>query len=127
MVWGRCSTSEASICNKWVVLNLLQCRKKKKNKTNKNKRDLNPDKYLQSKLMMWEIKINWMTKTFLFHLIYYILFIPSENFKYEMKSETSKINSRIYYNWIKLATLCDYIFRLTYTYALQFSTWICFQ
>lgn len=58
--------------------------------------------------MMWEIKINWMTKTFLFHLIYYILFIPLENFKYEMKNETSKINSRIY-NWIKLATLCDYI------------------
>lgn len=82
---------------------------KKKNKTNKNKRDLNPDKYLQSKLMMWEIKINWMTKTFLFHLIYYILFIPLENFKYEMKNETSKINSRIY-NWIKLATLCDYVY-----------------
>ncbi len=31
---------------------------REENKTNKNKRDLNPDKYLQSKLMMWEIKIN---------------------------------------------------------------------
>lgn len=59
--------------------------------------------------MMWEIKINWMTKTFLFHLIYYILFIPLEifflNMKWKTKLQRSIQEYIIELNWLRFAII----------------------